>query len=272
MTPRAPNPEQEYLITEEQLTELESRKNYRTGQKLIYASIYQRGKDIRSRPYNPQADQGKILDKLDERIMERICELMVEYQKLQPTKSYLVWERRLGIVEVLDMIAEIRSQQSVHVSAPDADNLQESLFSFKAKCCEICESPEPFCSDSCGVYQCERDAAIRKDNRGRILDDIKNHVKNLHKLKRISTKAYVDILDYITNLRQEDAPHSERYVLVNYCMACPHFLDLWSFGEPAAKCGNSQSGNIITPEEKKTFPDWCPLPKITHSTQQEAPE
>jgi hypothetical protein len=52
-----------YLITEEQLTELESRKNYQTGQKMIFASIYQIGKDVRSHPY--QSERDKVLEMLD---------------------------------------------------------------------------------------------------------------------------------------------------------------------------------------------------------------
>lgn len=50
-----------------------------------------------------------------------------------------------------------------------------------------------------------------------------------------------------------------RCIKVECCKYCPYFLDVTSFGKPAAKCGNSPRGIIITPEEQKGFPDWCPL-------------
>lgn len=64
-------------------------------------------------------------------------------------------------------------------------------------------------------------------------------------------------------------PHP-RYLIVSCCARCPHFLDVWSFGKPAAKCGNSPRGDTITPDEQKTFPDWCPLEgSCPHSTASE---
>jgi len=55
-------------------------------------------------------ERNKILDELDRRIMVRATELSEELQTLKTPKSQLVWERRMGLGEVLDMIEDIRQR------------------------------------------------------------------------------------------------------------------------------------------------------------------
>jgi ribosome-associated translation inhibitor RaiA len=60
-----------------------------------------------------QSGREKVLDELDKMIMKRTDELLKEFQALQTPKSIPVWERRLGVGEVLDMIEEIRQGDEI---------------------------------------------------------------------------------------------------------------------------------------------------------------
>jgi len=59
-------------------------------------------------PEHDKQVRDTVLDELDKMIMKRTDELLKEFQALQIPKSIPVWERRLGVGEVLDMIEEIR--------------------------------------------------------------------------------------------------------------------------------------------------------------------
>jgi hypothetical protein len=87
----------QYIIDEEQLQSVE-RDDFSD----------QLFRDVRSHPY--QSERDTVLDELDKMIMKRTDELLKEFRALQTPKSILVWERRLGVGEVLDMMAELRQQ------------------------------------------------------------------------------------------------------------------------------------------------------------------
>lgn len=54
----------------------------------------------------------------------------------------------------------------------DESNLQNFSFTSHPKCCKKCYCQEPLCHECCGKYQFERDMAIRKNEREKVLNDL----------------------------------------------------------------------------------------------------
>ncbi|MDD3019866.1 MAG: hypothetical protein PHX61_02655 [Alphaproteobacteria bacterium] len=46
---------------------------------------------------------------------------------------------------------------------------------------------------------------------------------------------------------------------IEKCEDCHHFLDVCTNGKPAPKCGRSARPDVISENERKSFPRWCPL-------------
>jgi hypothetical protein len=85
----------QYIITKEELKEL------------VACSWHKEMvKEIRSRPY--QSERDKVLDELDKKVMKRTDELLSEFH-INCGDRY-IWEYRLGLGEVLDMIEELRQK------------------------------------------------------------------------------------------------------------------------------------------------------------------
>jgi len=106
----------------------------------------------------------------------------------QPQQEYIITEPQLAAIEIIlkrvgvpmkrnVLLTEIRSRP--HTPAAPAkeplpiDGLQEFPFRLSdPKCCKDCWESEPLCHDTCGKYEMDRDAAICKAERERVLDEL----------------------------------------------------------------------------------------------------